>query len=105
MMAWAIIAGMGVLTYLIRLSVIALVGRLVMPPPVIRALRFVPPAVLSALITPALLRPDGPIDLSLTNSHLLAGVVAAAVAWFSRNTLLTIGTGLAVLWMLMAART
>jgi hypothetical protein len=54
-----IIVGMGVVTYAIRLSLILLLGRLKVPPLVQRALPFVPPAVLSALIFPELLLPGG----------------------------------------------
>lgn len=93
---------MGALTYALRLSAIALLGRMEMAASVRRALRFVPPAVLSALITPALVRPAGVTDLSPANSHLLAGLIAAAVAWYSRSTLLTIGMGMAALWILLA---
>jgi len=97
---WLIIAGMGAITFALRISVIALFGRATVPPQIIRGLRFVPPAVLTALVTPALIRPDGPVDLSLGNAHLLAGTLAAVVAWKTKNTLLTIGTGLAALWLI-----
>ena len=102
MMTWLIMACMGIVTYLIRLSVIAAIGRFNVPPLVQRALRFVPPAVLSAIIFPELLRPGGTFDLSLGNLRLLAGVLAALVAWRTRNVLLTIGVGMAALWLLMA---
>ena len=98
-----LIVGMGVVTYAIRLSLILLLGRLKVPPLVQRALRFVPPAVLSALIFPELLLPGGTIMLSLGNARLLAGVLAGVVAWQSKNVLLAIGAGMAALWVLQAA--
>ena len=91
---------MGVVTYAIRLSLIGVFGDLQPPPLVTRALRYVPPAVLSAIILPALVRPDGPIDLSLTNARLLAGVLAALIAWRTKNVLVTIGVGMVTLWVL-----
>lgn len=97
-----LIVGMGVVTYAIRLSLILLLGRLKVPPLVQRALRFVPPAVLSALIFPELLLPGGTIMLSLGNARLLAGVLAGVVAWQSKNVLLAIGVGMAALWVLQA---
>ena len=97
-----LIVGMGVVTYAIRLSLILLLGRLKVPPLVQRALRFVPPAVLSALIFPELLLPGGTIMLSLGNARLLAGVLAGVVAWQSKNVLLAIGVGMAALWALQA---
>ena len=102
MNAWLIILGMGVVTYLIRLSLIALFGRLEMAPIIERALRYVPPAVLSAIIFPELLRPAGALDLSLGNVRLLAGILAILVAWRTRNVLLTIAVGMAALWVLRA---
>jgi branched-subunit amino acid transport protein len=98
-----IILGMGIVTYAIRLSLVALLGRIEVPPLVRRALRFVPPAVLSALILPELLLPGGVLDLSLGNARLLAGTLAALVAWRSRNALLAIGIGMVALWILQAA--
>jgi branched-subunit amino acid transport protein len=97
---WLIIIGMGVVTYAIRLSLIVLLGRVEVPPLVQQALRFVPPAVLSAIVFPELLQPGGTLDISLGNARLFAGVLAALVAWRTRNVLLTIGVGMAALWIL-----
>ena len=102
MTTWLIILGMGVITYAIRLSLIALLGRVEVPPVVQRGLRFVPPAVLSAIILPDLLRPDGVYDLSFGNVRLLAGILAALVAWRTKNALLTIAAGMAAFWILGA---
>ena len=66
------------------------------------ALRLVPPAVLSAIIFPELLRPNGALDISFGNPRLLAGIIAALVAWHTKNALLTIGVGMAALWVLQA---
>ena len=100
---WLVILGMGLVTYALRLSAIPLYRRGDVPPAVRRALRFVPPAVLTALAVPAMLRPAGGVDLSLTNLHLVAGSVAALVAWKTRSALLTIAVGMAMLWALAAA--
>lgn len=96
------ILGMGLITYLIRLSLFLLPERAMLPPWMLRALRYVPAAVLSAIILPELLLPEGTFDLSLGNERLLAGVVAAVVAWRTRNVLLTVGAGLVLLWILQA---
>jgi len=65
-----------------------------------RALHYVPPAVLSAIILPELLLRDGNLDLTFTNTRLLAGVIAIVTAWFTRNTLITILVGMAALLLL-----
>jgi branched-subunit amino acid transport protein len=97
-----IIVGMGIVTYTIRLSFIVLLGRVTVRPLMQRALRFVPPAVLSAIIFPELLRPGGVLNLSLSNPRLLAGAVAALIAWRSKNVLLAIASGMLALWILQA---
>ncbi|MBZ0278304.1 MAG: AzlD domain-containing protein [Anaerolineae bacterium] len=96
----ALILGMMLVTFLPRYGVMALLGRVEMPEPLFRALRFVPPAVLSAIILPAmLLKSDGSLYLSLSNSFLVAGIVAGLVAWRSKNLLLTIVVGMIALWV------
>ena len=104
LLLWAVIVGMALITYGLRLSVIALLGRLRMPRIVLRALRFVPPAVLSAIILPEVLRPGETLNLSLGNARLPAALLAAVIAWRTRNVLLTIGAGMAALWILELLR-
>jgi branched-subunit amino acid transport protein len=99
---WPALVAAGLVTYLTRLSFIALLGRFELPPLAARALRFVPPAVLSAIILPELVLKGGELDLGWHNARLLAGAVAALVAWRTRNVLLTIAVGMAALWGLQA---
>jgi branched-subunit amino acid transport protein len=97
---WLVMAAIGLATFAMRLSFILALGRTDPPRSLMRFLRFVPPAVLSAIIFPELLMPGGSLELSLGNTRLLAGLVAALVAWRSRNVLLTIVAGMVVLWAL-----
>ncbi len=97
---WVIVLGGMLVTYALRLSFIALIPLEWLPSILHRSLRFVPPAVLAALITPELLSPQGALDLSLQNHRLLAGGLAALVAWRFRNTWLTIAAGMLALWLL-----
>ena len=71
-------------------------------PLISRGLRFVPPAVLSAIILPELVQPAGQLNLSLGNVRLLAGLLAMLVAWRTRNVLLTVGAGMVGLWILQS---
>ena len=97
---WAALIAGGVLTYLTRLSFIFLFG-IIDPPEVLkRALRFVPPAVLSAIVFQELLIRDGAVFLSLGNTRLLAGLAAILVGVRSKNSLLVIATGMIVLLLL-----
>jgi branched-subunit amino acid transport protein len=99
---WLIVIGMGIVTFGIRLVPIVLLGRIEIPLLVQQALRFVPPAVLTAIIVPELLYRDNQIDVSLTNVRLLAGLIAIVVAWRTKNALITIGAGMIALWVLSA---
>jgi branched-subunit amino acid transport protein len=98
-----IILGMGLVTYVIRVSPIVLMGRVRIPPVIQQELRFVPPAVLSAIIVPELLRPSGTLNLALANPRLLAGFVAALVVWRTRNVFLAIAIGMLAFWVLQVA--
>jgi branched-subunit amino acid transport protein len=103
MSVWAIFALGGLITFGLRFSFIYAFGRLSIPPAVHRALRFVPPAVLSAIVFPEILMPSGAISVGFGNHRLLAGAVAVAVAVKTRKTLPTIAAGLAALLVLQAA--
>ncbi len=94
------ILGMGLVTYLIRLLPILAVGRLKLPRWALQAMRYIPPAVLTAIIVPDLLLPGGALNLTLGNGRLIAGIVATVVAWRTRNVLLTVAVGMVVLWAL-----
>lgn len=99
---WLTLGVIGLITFAYRLSFIALMDRLRVPIIVQRALRFVPVAALTAIIVPDLVIHGGAVDLSLANLRLIAGIVAILVAWRTKNTLLTIGVGMAVLWALLS---
>lgn len=86
-------------TFALRYSFIYLFGRMEMPDWLRRALRFVPASVLAALVFPALTFPNGTLDLSLKNIHLLAGLGGALVAWRTKNVLWTIVVGMVLFWV------
>ena len=100
MILWLTILLAGVATFATRLSFIQLYGRRTFPDWLARSLRFVPPAVLTAIIIPELLVHDGGLDFSFGNFRLLAGTIAALVAWRTKNVMLTVLVGMAVLWAL-----
>jgi len=97
---WLVMLLGGLLTFGMRLSFIYLFGRFDIPPALRRGLRFVPPAVLTAIIAPAVLMPDGVLDAGPGNFRLLAGAAAVLVAWRTKNTLLTIVAGMGTLLIL-----
>lgn len=104
MSLWLVMLLGGLITFGIRFSLIYLLaeGRIKLPETMRRALHYVPPAVLSALIAPELVFHEGTLNLALDNPRLLAGLLAIVVAWFTRNTLLTILVGMLVLFLLQS---
>ena len=97
---WLVIVVVGVINYAARLSFIAFFARREMPPLLAEALKHVPAAMLTAIVVPAVVfAAPGHIDFGLANPKFIAAIVAGVVAWHWRNTLLTIGVGMAVLWL------
>ncbi len=97
MKLWLTMVLAGLLTYAIRLSFILLLERVGMPEWFQRALRFVPAAVLSALIVPGLFDRGGAMDFSVRNPQIWAGLLAVAVAWRTRSVVITIAAGMVAL--------
>jgi branched-subunit amino acid transport protein len=95
-----LIAGMMAVTFATRYTMIALLGRISLPDILHRALRYVPVAVLTALIAPALVMPQGDgLMLTWRSPHLVAGLLAILVAWRTRHLLLTIVAGMGSFWL------
>jgi len=100
---WGLIAVIGVLTFLIRLSFIGLFGYLdEIPPKVAHGLRFVPAAVLAALVFPSFVALESGAG-AIAVDKLAAGIVASGVAWRTEDVLMTIGAGMATLWVVRFA--
>ncbi|MFO7704378.1 MAG: AzlD domain-containing protein [Halopseudomonas sp.] len=96
----ALIAGMAVITFAIRYTLFAVGHRVRFSPLLTQALGYVPVAVLTAIVAPAMLMPDGAkldldLDLALDNAYLVGGSVAILIAAKWRNLLATIIGGLA----------
>ncbi len=91
-----LIVGMALVTFGVRYPVLAVSGKIDLPGPVLRALRYVPAAVLTAIVAPAVLMPEHKLWIGYTNAHLIAGMVTGLVAWRTRHFLLTFVIGMAV---------
>jgi branched-subunit amino acid transport protein len=97
---WAIIAGLGVGSYLIRLSFLGLIGDRPLPPWLLRHLRYTAVAVMPALVAPLVAfpaatggTPDAP--------RLAAAAATLAAGWLTRNVLAAIAAGGATLYGLL----
>ncbi|WP_209484030.1 AzlD domain-containing protein [Halorubrum alkaliphilum] len=97
---WIAILVIGIATYGFRLSFIHLFGRVDdVPTRVRRVLRFVPAAVLAALVVPDLLTIRPSVIATLADERLIAGVLAGVVAWRTENVFATIVVGMLALWL------
>lgn len=93
---WVAIFLAGAGTFAMRASFIAAAHRLSeVPPWLARVLRQIPAAALAAIVLPAIVRPEGTFDV--LQPRLFAALVAALVAWRTRNVLATLALGMAVL--------
>jgi len=93
-----LILGMMAVTFSIRYVLLAFSGRFSLPDSVEKALRYVPPAVLTAIIFPAVLMPGGEWNLTLNNAYLpaAAGAIIAGFLFPKRVLAASITTGLIV---------
>ena len=98
---WVVVAVVGALNYLSRLSFIALFAHREVPPLLVRAFRYVPAAMLTALIVPMVVGTPGEPGFAAT-PKLAAALFAGVVAFFTHSTLKTLGAGMLALWGLQA---
>lgn len=97
MMAIAVV-GLG--TYVSRaLFILALANKRI-PEPVLVALQYVGPAVLSALVVALLIDADGNVAIGLP--ELAAFAAGGTVAYKTRNHVFTLVVGMAAFWLLRA---
>jgi branched-subunit amino acid transport protein len=96
---WHFDLGMAFVTFLARYSMIAMLARWQVSPDVTRALEFVPIAAFAALVAPELVLRDGQFAMDLGNARLIAGIGAIIIAFLTRNVLITLVTGMGVMWI------
>jgi branched-subunit amino acid transport protein len=93
---FSLIVGMALVTFIVRYPIIGISERIQMAPQFIKALGYVPPAVLIAIIIPAVLVPtDDKIEI-IANPRLIGAIAAFIVGVWRQNILLTISIGMVV---------
>jgi len=90
----ALIIGMFVITFGIRFIMFAFAGKMTFPNWLEMALKFVPPAVLTAIIVPSVVMPAGIIDFSWHNQYLTAAIIAVVIALLTKSLMKTISLGM-----------
>ena len=97
---WGALLLIGLITFFYRALFILFADALHLPGWVQQPLRFVPVAALTAIIVPELLVREGTLALTGQNERLVAGLFAIGIAWWSKNTLLTLTSGMVALYLL-----
>lgn len=96
----ALILGMMVVTYIPRMLPLAILSRINISKGVLNWLSYVPVAVLSALLAPELLIKNGQLDISISNSYLVASIPCFLAGIYTKNIFLTVVTGMACVVLL-----
>lgn len=90
-----LITGMALITFAIRYSFLPISDRIKFPPQFFKVFRYVPPAVLTGIVVPAVLISTGDqIFLSYTNARLVGAIAALLIGFLYQNLLLTIVVGM-----------
>ncbi|MEM9540896.1 MAG: AzlD domain-containing protein [Cyanobacteria bacterium P01_E01_bin.42] len=94
-MEFYLVLGMAAVTFGIRYFVLGMSDRIQLPPLIIEALRYIPPAILTAIVIPEVLIPNGDrIVFDYTNARLIGAIAAVAIGYWRKNLLLTIVVGM-----------
>ena len=100
-MIWLVMIVGGIFTFGTRFVMLSGWVAHGLPRWLIDALAFVPIAVLTAILVPAvLIDPATQQIIVLENKRIVAAVVATIIALLTRNVIATISSGLATLWFL-----
>ena len=100
-----LIIGMAVVTYIPRMTPLVFLSSRDLNPTLVRWLEMIPPAVLSAMLTPGLLlykseAGDMSVLFNLDNVFLLAAIPSLLVGWLSRNFFATMAAGMGTVALL-----
>lgn len=90
------ILGMALVTFLPRLLPVWLLSTRSLPPVVTTWLRYVPAAVLAAMLFPSILVSNNQLNFSFNNLYLLAFVPTLLVGWKTRSLFGAVVVGMAL---------
>ena len=98
---WYLIIYCGIITYLTRFSMIAILKKEMFNDRIREVLSYVPSAIFPAIIFPAIFLDDlGQFQLE-DNPKILAALIAMIIGILSRNIIATIFSGLVSYWFLI----
>jgi len=97
----ALIIYCGLITFLTRFTMIAVLKKEMFNDRIREVLSYVPSAIFPAIIFPAIFLDNSGIIQLEDNPKILAAIIAMSVGIFSRNVLATIFSGLASYWAII----
>ena len=100
-MTWFTIIIAGIITYCMRMTMVALVDRDLLGEKVKAVLAYVPSAVFPAIIFPGIFINDYGTFIELNDPKIFGAIVAILVGYFSRNVIATIISGLFSYWIII----
>ena len=98
---WALIIYCGIITYLTRFSMIAILKKEMFNNRAREVLSYVPSAIFPAIIFPAIFLDDLGAFQFEDNPKILAAAIAMIIGILSRNIIATIISGLASYWFII----
>jgi branched-subunit amino acid transport protein len=98
---WALIIYCGLITYLTRFSMIALIKKEMFNERIRQVLSYVPSAIFPAIIFPAIFLDNSGLILTQDNPKIIAAIIATIIGIFSRSIIATIFSGLASYWFII----
>ena len=98
---WALIICCGLITYLTRFSMIALIKKEMFNDRIREVLSYVPSAIFPAIIFPAIFLDNSGLILTEDNPKIIAAIIATIIGIFSRSIIATIFSGLASYWFII----
>ncbi len=101
MSEWVLIVSCGIITFLTRFSMIALLKKEMFNDRARQVLSYVPTAIFPAIIFPAIFLDDTGLIQIEDNPKILAALIAMIIGIMTKNIIATIFSGLASYWFLI----
>ena len=100
-MTWTSIFIAGLITYLTRMGMIALIDKDVFNENFRKILNYVPSVVFPSIIFPGVLLDSYGTLVDITDPKIYGAITAIFIGYFSKNVIFTILSGLASYWFLI----
>ncbi len=100
-MNWISITVAGIITYLTRMTMVAIINRNMLSNNIKKVLNYVPSAVFPAIIFPGVFLNDYGAFVEINDAKIFGALTAIAVGLFSKNIIATIAAGLISYWFII----